>query len=81
MDKKDTEKKSDPVAEETGIKSKFNVLGFVQESKDELSKVVWPGRQQLISESVAVVLMVVLSASIIYLADKLFVWMAGKIFL
>jgi preprotein translocase subunit SecE len=81
MDKKDTDKKSDPAVEEAGIKSKFNVLGFVQESKDELSKVVWPGRQQLISESVAVVLMVVLSASIIYLADKLFVWMAGRIFL
>lgn len=81
MDKKDTEKKSDPVAVEASVKSKFNVLGFVQESKDELSKVVWPGRQQLISESVAVVLMVVLSASIIYLADKLFVWMAGRIFL
>ena len=80
-EKKDTEKKSDPVADETGLKSKFNVLGFVQESKDELSKVVWPSRQQLISESVAVVLMVVLSASIIYLADKLFVWMASRIFL
>lgn len=75
------EKKSDPVTEVTEVKSKFNVLGFVQESKDELSKVVWPSRQQLISESVAVVLMVVLSASIIYLADKLFVWMAGRIFL
>jgi hypothetical protein len=25
--------------------------------------------------------MVVLSASLIYLADKLFVWMAGKVFL
>ncbi len=75
------EKKSEPVTEVTEVKSKFNVLGFVQESKDELSKVVWPSRQQLISESVAVVLMVVLSASIIYLADKLFVWMAGRIFL
>lgn len=75
------DKKSEPIAEVTEVKSKFNVLGFVQESKDELSKVVWPSRQQLISESVAVVLMVVLSASLIYLADKLFVWMAGRIFL
>jgi len=81
MDKKDTDKKNEAVTEVTEVKSKFNVLGFVQESKDELSKVVWPGRQQVISESVAVVLMVVLSASIIYLADKLFVWMAGRIFL
>ncbi len=74
-------KKIEPVAEANTEKAKFNPLDFVQESKDELSKVVWPGRQQLISESVAVVLMVVLSASLIYLADKLFVWMAGKVFL
>jgi len=74
-------KKSEPAAEVTEAGSKFNVLDFVQGSKDELSKVVWPSRKQVISESVAVVLMVVLSASLIYLADKLFVWVAGRIFL
>lgn len=77
---KDMDKKSELVSEVTEAKSKFNVVDFVQESKDELSKVVWPSRQQLISESIAVVLMVILSASLIYLADKLFVWIAGRIF-
>ena len=53
---------------------------FFQETKGELDKVVWPSREQLISESVAVLLMVVLSATIIYLVDELFSWAAGVVF-
>jgi preprotein translocase subunit SecE len=58
----------------------FNVVKFFQESKEELSKVVWPSRQQLISESAAVVLMVTLVATTIYFVDNLFVWLSGKVF-
>jgi preprotein translocase subunit SecE len=60
--------------------SGFNPSAFLQETKDELDKVVWPSRQQLISESIAVILMVILSASLIYLVDNLFVWAAQKVF-
>ncbi|MBD2395265.1 preprotein translocase subunit SecE [Cyanobacterium aponinum FACHB-4101] len=54
--------------------------GFVEETKQELAKVVWPSRQQLLSESVAVILMVTVVATLIYLMDKLFGWLAGKVF-
>jgi preprotein translocase subunit SecE len=54
------------------------VTEFVQGSKEELDKVVWPSRQQLISESIAVVLMVTLSATLIYLVDNLFRWAAAQ---
>ncbi|MBL1179361.1 preprotein translocase subunit SecE [Pantanalinema sp. GBBB05] len=57
-----------------------NVSKFLQETKEELDKVVWPSRQQLISESVAVVLMVALSASLIYLIDNFFGWAAQQVF-
>nr|WP_286186462.1 preprotein translocase subunit SecE [Geitlerinema sp. P-1104] len=60
--------------------SKFDPIKFLQEAKEELSKVVWPSRQQVISESVAVLLMVVLLASAIYLVDNLFGWAAQQIF-
>jgi len=60
--------------------SGFNLTKFFQESKDELGKVVWPSRQQLISESAAVLLMVVLSATMIYLVDGLFVWVSRQVF-
>jgi preprotein translocase subunit SecE len=60
--------------------SGFNLGQFFQETKEELGKVVWPSRQQLISESAAVLLMVVLSATLIYLVDGLFVWVSKQVF-
>ncbi len=61
-------------------KAGFSATEFLRGTKEELDKVVWPSRQQLISESLAVILMVALSASIIYLADKLFSFGADWIF-
>jgi preprotein translocase subunit SecE len=60
--------------------SSFNLVEFANETKQELGKVVWPSRQQLISESVAVILMVILVATVVYLVDNLFSWAAGKVF-
>ncbi len=61
-------------------KEGFSPVTFFQETKGELDKVVWPSREQLISESVAVLLMVILSATIIYLVDEFFSWAAGVVF-
>jgi preprotein translocase subunit SecE len=58
----------------------FNPVQLLQDSKAELSKVIWPSRQQLISESLAVIAMVTLSATTIYLVNNLFSWAAGKVF-
>ncbi|MBP0000478.1 MAG: preprotein translocase subunit SecE [Cyanobacteria bacterium SID2] len=71
-------KKNETNAQETS--QGFNPLKFLQETKEELSKVVWPSRQQVISESAAVLLMVMLLASAIYLVDNLFGWAAKQIF-
>lgn len=60
--------------------SSFSVANFLQGTREELGKVVWPSRQQLISESLAVILMVILSASLIYLVDNLFSWAATQVF-
>lgn len=61
-------------------KSGFNPSAFIQGTKEELDKVVWPSRQQLISESIAVILMVTLSATIIYLVDNFFGWASQQVF-
>lgn len=69
--------------EEVGVqenKEGLNPVTFFQKTKEELDKVVWPSREQLISESVAVLLMVILSATIIYLVDELFSWAAEVVF-
>ncbi|WP_017293200.1 preprotein translocase subunit SecE [Geminocystis herdmanii] len=70
-------KNVDPASGENNNLDKSN---FVEETKQELAKVVWPSRQQLLSESVAVILMVTLVATVIYLVDKVFGWAAGKVF-
>jgi preprotein translocase subunit SecE len=58
----------------------FNLVTFLQGTKEELDKVVWPSRQQLISESAAVILMVTMSALLIYLIDNFFQWASIKVF-
>jgi preprotein translocase subunit SecE len=60
--------------------SGLNLQNFFQGTKEELEKVVWPSRGQLVSESAAVLLMVTLSASLIYLVDGLFAWAAKQVF-
>lgn len=72
-------KKTEGEIQETQ-KSGFNLTSFFDETKEELTKVVWPSRQQVISESVAVLLMVILSASLIYLVDNFFDWAAKQVF-
>jgi preprotein translocase subunit SecE len=60
--------------------SGFSPASFLQGTREELGKVVWPSRQQLISESLAVILMVTLSATLIYLVDNFFSWAAKQVF-
>ena len=77
-------KKSEPVGSEMASAdsaSGFNPVQLIQDSKAELTKVIWPSRQQLISESLAVIAMVSLSATVIYLVNNLFSWAASKVFL
>jgi preprotein translocase subunit SecE len=58
----------------------FDVTKYANETKEELAKVVWPSRQQLISESAAVILMVILVATVIYVVDNLFIFVSGAVF-
>lgn len=79
MAKKDIVKKEKPAANESASGGN-GAADFAIQTKEELGKVVWPSRQQLISESAAVILMVILVSTIIYLIDKFFAWGAGKVF-
>ena len=65
---------------DTADSENFNAGAFAQGTREELTKVIWPTRQQLISESAAVILMVGLSATLIYLVDKLFGWASRQVF-
>ena len=81
MAKKEAIKKGNSDRPEKDESSKsLGLVEFASETKQELGKVVWPSRQQLISESAAVMLMVTLVATVVYLVDNLFGWAAGKVF-
>lgn len=78
MAKKDIVKKEESPTSE--VAKGNSAAEFAIQTKEELGKVVWPSRQQLISESAAVILMVILVSTIIYLIDNVFAWGAGKVF-
>ncbi|MEM7554918.1 MAG: preprotein translocase subunit SecE [Cyanobacteria bacterium P01_A01_bin.84] len=67
-------------AEIPATDSGFSAGNFVKGTREELEKVVWPTRKQLISESAGVLLMVTLSAAIIYVVDLLFSSLSQAIF-
>lgn len=72
--------KSEIASKPEGGTDKFDLKRFLAETRGELDRVVWPGRSQLIGESISVLLIVVASAILIYLVDALFNWLAGLIF-
>ena len=73
-----------PLGETTGGDEPDDSLvegkGFLAQTLAELRKVVWPSRQQLFSESVAVILMVALSAAAIAAVDRFFHWASSQVF-
>jgi len=70
------------VAEEPGAEPQEEEKpgSFAAEALAELRKVVWPSRQQLFSESIAVILMVSLSAASIAAIDRFFGWASAQVF-
>ena len=54
--------------------------GFLDSTLEELKLVVWPSRQQLFSESIAVILMVTLSAASIAAVSRFYGWGASQVF-
>ena len=68
-------KKDSTEIEEPKKRSNFFTSTF-----DELKLVVWPNKQQLFSESVAVIIMVSFSAAAIASVSRFYGWAASQIF-
>ena len=73
--KKDQEKVIPKNKEKTALKK-----SFLSSTIDEMKLVVWPSRQQLFSESVAVIFMVTLSAVSIAAVSRFYGWASTQIF-
>ena len=53
---------------------------FLSSTFDELKLVVWPNKQQLFSESIAVIIMVSFSAAAIASVSRFYGWASSQIF-
>ena len=73
--KEDQEKVIPTKQEKTALKK-----SFLSSTIDEMKLVVWPSRQQLFSESIAVILMVTLSAVSITIVSRFYGWASTQIF-
>lgn len=53
------------------------ILGFVQDSRSELRKVVWPTREETVQTTMIVGVMVVILALLLWGLDGILVWIIG----
>ena len=66
--------------EPSAIKEPKKKKNFLTSTFDELKLVVWPNKQQLFSESIAVIIMVSFSAAAIASVSRFYGWAASQIF-
>ena len=71
----------EPLKEEPSeIKESIKKKNFLNSTLNELKLVVWPNKQQLFSESLAVIIMVSFSAAAIASVSRFYGWAASQIF-
>ena len=68
------------IKDSSEIKEPKKKKNFLTSTFDELKLVVWPNKQQLFSESLAVIIMVSFSAAAIASVSRFYVWPASQIF-
>lgn len=70
------------VPESTGSENETTstgVVDFLRETKVELKKVTWPTKQELISNTIVVLIAVVLCAGLIWIIDSFFSILFGML--
>ena len=77
---KPLQKEPTEIKESSEIKEPEKKRNFLTSTLDELKLVVWPNKQQLFSESLAVIIMVSFSAAAIASVSRFYGWAASQIF-
>ena len=67
------------IEEDQNLEKKIE-KNFLSGTIEELKLVVWPTKQQLFSESIAVILMVTFSAAFIASVSRFYSWASSQIF-
>jgi len=58
---------------------KEELITYFKGVKNEWSKVSWPTKKQVIAETVIVLIVVTFFTIVVFLMDKLFIWLLGLI--
>ena len=56
-----------------------SIWKFIQASRIELRKIVWPTREETIQTTIAVLIFAVIGGTFFWLLDVLLLWLTGKI--
>ena len=70
----------EPLKKESSEIKEPKKKNFLTSTYDELKLVVWPNKQQLFSESIAVIIMVSFSAAAIASVSRFYGWASSQIF-
>ncbi|SMQ65695.1 protein translocase subunit secE/sec61 gamma [Devosia lucknowensis] len=54
-----------------------NPVQFLQQVRSEVSKVTWPGRNEVVISSIMVVVLVILASLFFLLADQVISWLVS----
>jgi preprotein translocase subunit SecE len=56
------------------------LVGFLREVRQELEKVIWPSRRELVTYSIVVLVTVAVIGSFVYVLDQLFARLVVSLF-
>ena len=57
--------------------ARTNPITFLQQVRQEVSKVTWPGRNEVLISTIMVIVLVVAASMFFLLADQLISWVVG----
>jgi preprotein translocase subunit SecE len=57
--------------------ARTNPITFLQQVRQEVSKVTWPGRQEVLISTIMVLVLVILASLFFMLADTVIAWLVS----
>ena len=63
-----------------GSMAKISPIQFFRQVKQEIKKVTWPTRKEVIQTSIMVIILVAIAATFFFFVDQIFGWVVKLIF-
>ena len=60
--------------------AKISPIQFFRQVKQEIKKVTWPTRKEVMQTSIMVIILVAIAATFFFFVDQIFVWVVKLIF-